>query len=382
MANMLDALKRIESKTTTARSDTGDTLVADHESIRPADDPGSRPNVDEVDQAADVDEVDEAVDVREEDEAVDVGEEDEAVDVGEMDEAVDVDELDQAIDVLEEVEAVDVREVDEAVDVREVDEAVDVREEGETANVCEADEAVDMWEADEAADVPVVQTIPFTAATEDHRARPAILLDAPLIEPADPAYLQLAKNIVGQFPKQREAAILFTSPGNGEGKTSTVVGLSAALASEEPGGVLAVDGNFQCPRLAGLVGIEANYGLGEVLSGQANWREMIQSARGDSLSVLPGSAGFSADVCTVNTANLADLLSELRREFRFVLFDAASLRYPEVAEMTRYFDGTYLVIELNRTSRGEARQAVRIIDNCEGRLLGCVLTNQVVDEGP
>jgi Mrp family chromosome partitioning ATPase len=193
--------------------------------------------------------------------------------------------------------------------------------------------------------------------------------------------LQLARTVTEQLPGNGAAAILFTSPGDGEGKTSTVIGLAQVLACRDSGEVLAVDGNLRRPRLADWVGIEADRGLAEIFSGEANWRELIRAAGIDNLSILPSAAAPPLEVSPVENAKLADLLGELRREFRFVLFDAASLRYPEVARISRHFDGIYLVIELRRTSRSEARQAVRILDDCEGRLLGCVLTNELSKEG-
>ncbi len=359
---MLDALKRIESRDPSARNQA---------SAAPAEDCGAVLLADESDSAADVAEVDHESDVAEPsrvDSEVEVSKEAKVNEEGrpaEADERADVSEVDDEAEpawVDPEVEAIE--EAHEA-------------EVGEEAGHTDADERADVAEVDQRAEPPVAHTLPFAPTIEAHQTRLASLPEPPLVEPA---YLQLAQRIVGQVARMPESAILFTSPGDGEGKTSTVVGLSEALASQESGGVLAVDGNFHRPGLAGLMGVEADRGLGEVLSGHVDWRETIRKTDRDGLSVLPGSTGFSGDALAVNTANLADLLSELRQEFRFVLFDAASLRHPEVAEITRHFDGTYLVVELNRTTRGEARQAVRIIDNSEGRLLGCVVTNEILAE--
>ena len=241
----------------------------------------------------------------------------------------------------------------------------------------DADREADKWEANSRADEPIVRTLSFAPPSEVVRTDPARRLERPWAKAADRAYLELAKTVMGQLAKDREATILFTSPGDGEGKTSTVMGLAEVLACRDSAKVLAVDGNFRRPGLADWVDGEAGRGLLEVLSGQANWPEVIRTAGIDNLSILPNRADPSVDAYPADNANLADLLGELRREFRFVLFDGASLRYPEVAGMARHFDQIYLVIELNRTSRSEARQAVRIIDDCEGRLLGCVLTNEV-----
>jgi Mrp family chromosome partitioning ATPase len=239
---------------------------------------------------------------------------------------------------------------------------------------------VDRCEANDCADGPIVQTLPFGPSSEVIQRDSDRRCVKPRSKRTDRAYSELAKTVMGQFAKNSEAAILFTSPGDGEGKTSTVMGLAGVLARADSGKVLAVDGNFRRPGLADWVDIEADRGLVEVLSGQAKWPEVIQTTGIDNLSILPSRADPSVDDYAVEYANLADLLSELRREFRFVLFDGASLRYPEVAKISWHFDGVYLVIELNRTSRSEARQAVRIVDDCDGRLLGCVLTNEVRGE--
>ena len=123
--------------------------------------------------------------------------------------------------------------------------------------------------------------------------------------------------------------------------------------------------------------IEPKLGLVDVLSGEATWPEVIRATKTGNLSVLPGRVVSPGDVNPMDDTKLADLLSELRREVRLVIFDGASVCCPGVARMSRHFDAVYLVIELHRTSRSEARQAVRIIDDFDGRLLGCVPTNQV-----
>ena len=246
--------------------------------------------------------------------------------------------------------------------------------------VADSDQEADKSDANDGADGSIVRRLPSASSSEVIQTIPARRLGRPCAKAIDQAYLELAETVTSQLAN-REAAILFTSPGDGEGKTSTVLGLAEVLARQNLGEVLAVDGNLRRPGLAGWVDIEADRGLAEVLSGEANWLDVIRTTGINNLSILPSREDPSVDACPVDNAKLADLLSELRREFRLVLFDGASLRYPEVAEMSRHFDQIYLVIELNRTSRSEAKQAVSIIDDCKGRLLGCVLTNGRVGKG-
>ncbi len=189
----------------------------------------------------------------------------------------------------------------------------------------------------------------------------------------DPQYSDLAREILSQLPGKRPATVLFTSPGDGEGKTTTLAPLSAAMADQMPEEILVVDANFRNPTLAGLLGIETDSGLVDVLTGVAKWQDIVRKTSVDHLSVLPGGRFPSADGTPPGGLDLAPLLTEFRRNFRLVAFDAASLSHPEVAPMSRFFDATYLVLELGDTSQHMARQAVRILDQCGGRLLGCVL---------
>ena len=199
-------------------------------------------------------------------------------------------------------------------------------------------------------------------------------LPGPPVEAQHPQYQGLAENILSQLPSGRAAALVFTSPAGGEGKTSTLVPLAAALADRMSGPMIAVDGNFQRPGLADRFGIESGGGLVEVLAGRTDWREVVRKTGVERLSVLPGGRFPAANDRPPESAGLARLLDELRREYRLVLLDAASLAHGETAPMIRLCDGTYLVLRLGRTARREARRAIRAVEAGGGRVLGCVLT--------
>jgi protein-tyrosine kinase len=238
-------------------------------------------------------------------------------------------------------------------------------------------ETDDSGETNDCVDPPTTLTLQFGTSAECIQADPSHRFNRRWGKSADRDYLELATTVTGQLSKNPEAAILFTSPLGGEGKTNTVMGLAEVLACQDSGEVLAVDAN---PGLGGLTDqleIDPTLGLVDVLSGEASWPDVIRATEIGNLSVLPGRAVSSSDVNPADGTQLPDLLSELRREFRLVIFDGASVCRPGVARMSRYFDAVYLVIELHRTSRNEAKQAVRIIDDFGGRLFGCVPTNQV-----
>lgn len=198
---------------------------------------------------------------------------------------------------------------------------------------------------------------------------------SPLDEEHQEPYRELAGNILAQLSPGRPAVLMFTSPGDGEGKTSMVAALAVALAEEVAEEVVLVDVNFRSPALANDFGIWADEGLVEVLTGERDWRQVVRKTSAKHLSVLPGGRFVGRDGPLPEDSKLASLLETLRRSHRLVLVDAASLQHPEVAPLSGLCDGTYLVIALGQTERNAARQAARLIKRCGGRVLGCVLTN-------
>ena len=189
---------------------------------------------------------------------------------------------------------------------------------------------------------------------------------------ADP-YGLLAATVLGQLPSADRAALMFTSADD-EGKTDVLARLAAALAQRLQGNVLAIDGNSRAPELAARLGVQSAVGLPEVLAGTASWHDVVRPTAIRGLSVLPvgDNGGNGGNTAGVDPAALGKLLAELRNHYRLVLVDAASLLYPEAAPLAAWCDGTYLVVRLGSTSRRAVGEAAAAIEQCQGRLRGCI----------
>lgn len=198
----------------------------------------------------------------------------------------------------------------------------------------------------------------------------------PTLGPTGPhpqAYRELAENVLSQVPRGRAAALMFTSPSDGEGTTELLVSLAAALAERTRDGVLLLDGNLHNPDLARCLGVEATRGLAQVLMGAASWRQVLQKTSVPHLDLLPGAVFSTPAVRLPEHLNLRPLLDELRGQYRLVLIDTASLAHAEAASTTGYCDGTYLVVRLAQTTRRDLARAVEVIRDCRGHLLGSVV---------
>jgi Mrp family chromosome partitioning ATPase len=185
-------------------------------------------------------------------------------------------------------------------------------------------------------------------------------------------YGALAGAVMAQL-SPADATLLFTSAGPGEEKTATVARLAAALAERVSGGVLAIDGNLRAPQLAARLGVQSTAGLPDVLAGKVSWNDAVQPTVMRGLSVLPGG------ICTGGTAPdggvLGPLLAEIRRHYRLVLVDAASLLYAETAPLAAACDATYLVVRLGSTARRAVAEAAAAIRQCQGCLRGSIVVS-------
>jgi Mrp family chromosome partitioning ATPase len=76
-------------------------------------------------------------------------------------------------------------------------------------------------------------------------------------------------------------------------------------------------------------------------------------------------------------ANLARALERLRRKYRYVLIDCASMKdAPDALRLAPLVDGIVIVVEANRTQKDQILYAERTIDSAKGRIVGHVLNKR------
>jgi len=154
-----------------------------------------------------------------------------------------------------------------------------------------------------------------------------------------------------------------------------VARLAATLAHEVAEEILVVDCNFDRPGPAEPSAPQTRRGLVDVPTGGADWREAVCRTDTENLHVLPGSRFPTDDGGPAEDAALAALLNELRRRFRLVLIAAGSLAHRGALHLARHCDATYLVVQLHRTPRRAARQAVHDVERSGGLVAGCIVTD-------
>lgn len=106
---------------------------------------------------------------------------------------------------------------------------------------------------------------------------------------------------------------------------TTLVAVLARLLVEANKTVAIVDANFTRPGLAPQLGLAAEYGWEDVLSGRISLAEAVVHSLGDQLSVLPLTVGGAAAASRLETIHASVTAGVLRYHYDVVLFDLGAI---------------------------------------------------------
>jgi capsular exopolysaccharide synthesis family protein len=172
--------------------------------------------------------------------------------------------------------------------------------------------------------------------------------------------------------REQKRAFVITSAGVGEGKTLTALNLAWLLAQTDGVKALLIDADLRQPCAAGYLGIEAECGLSEVLTGETHFTEAIIKLEPAGLHLLPGGAAREDVAELLSGPRFGRLLDEARKSFDYIIIDAPPLGvFTDANLLINRADSAILVVRASKT-----RYAVvdRLLEQLpRERLLGVVL---------
>ena len=187
------------------------------------------------------------------------------------------------------------------------------------------------------------------------------------------AYRMLRSNVSFLSVDSPVKTILVTSPGPGEGKSSTIANLACSLAQEGKR-VVVIDADMRKPSLYRLLGGGRHIGLAEVLSGAATIEQALRQGEIAGVWTIP------VDQLPPNPAELLsgqrvrDLIDRLAETFDTVLIDTPPcLMVTDAAVLASQVDAVILVVAAGKTSRESATRARDTLLSAHGRVVGVVL---------
>ena len=163
--------------------------------------------------------------------------------------------------------------------------------------------------------------------------------------------------------------ILVGSAKPNDGKTFCAINLALSLAAEKDVEILLVDADFAKPDIMNQLGAEEGLGLLDVLNGSvASAEDCILDTDVPQLSVLPAGTKSVADTELLASARARDVLDGLAaaNPRRIVIFDSPPILAASPASVLASHVGqVMLVVRADKTSEGDLREAVTLLDGCD-----------------
>jgi len=182
-------------------------------------------------------------------------------------------------------------------------------------------------------------------------------------------------NLLFMSPEKPLTALVVTSPGPREGKTTTAISLAIVMAQ---GGqkVLLVDTDLRRPRIHRSFGVSSEVGITSVVLGQTRLEDAIKTTEVPNLSVLPCGPLPPNPAELLHTEAFGAILAELCRRFDRVIFDSPPLiAVTDPTVLATRSDGVLIVVKAGQTTREGLRRSVRMLADVNARVLGTVLND-------
>jgi len=212
---------------------------------------------------------------------------------------------------------------------------------------------------------------------QDSRVDPRIITYFDPKASVSEQYKILRTNILSLDKKNPPKVVMVTSATHSEGKTITSLNLAMAIVqSKSTHRVLVIDADLRRGRLAKYLGVEQNQGLCDMLSGEAELKDVLFNIDVPNVSFISAGRIPSHPVELLESPAMADLISTARKMFDMVIIDTPPvISVTDAGIIGPMSDGVLMVIQAGRVQRGIVRHAEELLYQSHSRVLGHVLTN-------
>ncbi len=228
---------------------------------------------------------------------------------------------------------------------------------------------------EECMSAPVLAVVPRVVGWRRRKRAKLVSLEAPRQAAAE-AYRTLRTNLQFLARSADVRVVLVTSPGLGEGTTTTVANLVVTLAQTGKR-VMAVSCDLRRPRLHSFFGLGNAVGLTTILSGGASVEDAAQRVAGvTGLRVIASGPVQSNPAEMLASEKMGALVAQLRNVADFVVIDTPPLiPVSDALVLVPWSDGVLVVADATSTTWTAALEGREQLEQVEGKVVGSVLNN-------
>ncbi len=185
-------------------------------------------------------------------------------------------------------------------------------------------------------------------------------------------------NIIGAAADGKEVkTILVSSNNHSEGKTMAAVSMAYTLSADANAKVLLIDGNLHSPKIHEHFNIGAQPGLADLMVTDIKNSDVVRRTEDKNLFIMPSGMEVENSLDVFRSKKFKAKLDFFKKKFDYIILDGHSVgASSDSTTIAKYFDGTILVVECEKTRFEVVEEAKKKINQVGGLLIGIVLNKR------
>tara|TARA_B100002052_G_scaffold282299_1_gene292127 strand:- start:10687 stop:12756 length:2070 start_codon:yes stop_codon:yes gene_type:complete len=190
--------------------------------------------------------------------------------------------------------------------------------------------------------------------------------------PISEAYRTLRTSIMYSSDKDSKI-IMISSPGPGEGKTTTVCNLAITYANLGKKTLL-IDGDLRKPVINKIFNLNKNLGLTSYIIGENSIEDIVQKTEIDNFDVIPSGIVPPNPSEILNSDKMKNMLETLKEKYDIILIDSPPMiAVTDALVLSNLVDDFILVCRSKVTQKGALDRSIKSLNQIGGKFNGCIL---------
>ena len=187
----------------------------------------------------------------------------------------------------------------------------------------------------------------------------------------------MASRVRSYLDKENAKTLLVTSVMENEGKSTVAANLALGLA-QEGNRVMLIDCDFRKPAQYKIFDMDGKNGddLGKVLTGKAGTENLIRNWNDTNLYMILNRTSSNSIETMLKSTTLRQIVGFCRQNMDYVIIDTSPLALvSDTEELAQMADASVLVVRQDTVLTKDINDAIDILNNTRGKVLGCVLND-------
>ncbi len=178
-------------------------------------------------------------------------------------------------------------------------------------------------------------------------------------------------------PERKMKTIMITSSVSGEGSSTVASNLAVSLSRNRTLKTLLVDVNSRRPTLHKHFDLENKFGFYDLIFGKKGAEGVLKRTRWPNLLVITSGEINSNPSEMLEPQGLKHLLSRLKEEFNYLIFDSPPITaYPDALLLAPQMDGVILVVQAERVRWEVVQEVKEQLELIHANIVGVVLNKR------